>query len=170
MLHGRPCCALKTPSRGGQARHAGSHFQWCGAADPVRGGGARQLCPRGAGRGVLGGCHPWGAGNPPAQLGAGTEVIPRTPAQGPARRTDGHPGAVCRPRREPEPRQVPARRPVPGHYIFSVDVDCGIRDARVAGVLRSLHQVSPKMRFLGFYPRGGPATAVHPGAQRRGCL
>ncbi len=40
-----------------------------------------------------------------------------------------------------------------GHYIFSVDVDGHIRDARVADALRGLHRVSPQMRFLGSYPR-----------------
>ncbi|WP_287929955.1 prephenate dehydratase [Arthrobacter sp.] len=40
-----------------------------------------------------------------------------------------------------------------GHYIFSVDVDGHIRDARVADALRGLHRVSPEMRFLGSYPR-----------------
>lgn len=40
-----------------------------------------------------------------------------------------------------------------GHYIFSVDVDGHIHDARVADALRGLHRVSPDMRFLGSYPR-----------------
>ncbi|MGO4383678.1 prephenate dehydratase [Specibacter sp. RAF43] len=40
-----------------------------------------------------------------------------------------------------------------GHYIFSVDVDGHVRDARVADALRGLHRVSPEMRFLGSYPR-----------------
>lgn len=40
-----------------------------------------------------------------------------------------------------------------GHYIFSVDVDGHVRDARVADALRGLHRVSPGMRFLGSYPR-----------------
>jgi len=40
-----------------------------------------------------------------------------------------------------------------GHYIFSVDVDGHIRDARVADALRGLHRVSPDMLFLGSYPR-----------------
>lgn len=40
-----------------------------------------------------------------------------------------------------------------GHYIFSVDVDGHIHDARVADALRGLHRVSPGMRFLGSYPR-----------------
>lgn len=40
-----------------------------------------------------------------------------------------------------------------GHYIFSVDVDGHIRDARVADAVRGLHRVSPDMRFLGSYPR-----------------
>lgn len=40
-----------------------------------------------------------------------------------------------------------------GHYIFSVDVDGHIKDARVADALRGLHRVSPEIRFLGSYPR-----------------
>ncbi|POH73888.1 prephenate dehydratase [Arthrobacter glacialis] len=40
-----------------------------------------------------------------------------------------------------------------GHYIFSVDMEGHIRDARVAEALRGLHRVSPDMRFLGSYPR-----------------
>lgn len=40
-----------------------------------------------------------------------------------------------------------------GHYIFNVDVDGHIRDARVADALRGLHRVSPGMKFLGSYPR-----------------
>lgn len=40
-----------------------------------------------------------------------------------------------------------------GHYIFSVDADGHVRDARVADALRGLHRVSPGMRFLGSYPR-----------------
>lgn len=40
-----------------------------------------------------------------------------------------------------------------GHYVFSVDVDGHIRDARVADAVRGLHRVSPDMRFLGSYPR-----------------
>ncbi len=40
-----------------------------------------------------------------------------------------------------------------GHYIFSVDADGHILDARVADALRGLHRVSPDMKFLGSYPR-----------------
>ncbi|MGA7206909.1 MAG: prephenate dehydratase [Specibacter sp.] len=47
-----------------------------------------------------------------------------------------------------------------GHYIFSVDVDGHIRDARVADALRGLHRVSPEMRFLGSYPRADQAPPL----------
>lgn len=51
-----------------------------------------------------------------------------------------------------------------GHYIFSVDVDGHIADARVADALRGLHRVSPELRFLGSYPRADrqpPHVASH---------
>lgn len=49
-----------------------------------------------------------------------------------------------------------------GHYIFSVDVDGHIRDARVADALRGLHRVSPDLRFLGSYPRADrQAPQIH---------
>ena len=47
-----------------------------------------------------------------------------------------------------------------GHYVFSVDVDGHIRDARVADALRGLHRVSPEMRFLGSYPRADQQPPV----------
>lgn len=51
-----------------------------------------------------------------------------------------------------------------GHYIFSVDVDGHVRDARVADALRGLHRISPGLRFLGSYPRAdaqSPSVAAH---------
>lgn len=40
-----------------------------------------------------------------------------------------------------------------GHYVFSVDLEGHIRDARVADALRGLHRVTAEIRFLGSYPR-----------------
>ncbi|MFC8303483.1 prephenate dehydratase [Specibacter sp. NPDC057265] len=50
-----------------------------------------------------------------------------------------------------------------GHYIFNVDVDGHVRDARVADALRGLHRVSPGMKFLGSYPRAdGQPPLIQP--------
>lgn len=40
-----------------------------------------------------------------------------------------------------------------GSYFFSIDVDGHIYDARMRTALRGLHRVSPKVQFLGSYPR-----------------
>jgi prephenate dehydratase len=40
-----------------------------------------------------------------------------------------------------------------GHYIFSVDAEGHISEARVADALSGLHRISPNLRFLGSYPR-----------------
>ena len=40
-----------------------------------------------------------------------------------------------------------------GDYFFSIDADGHIGDARMADALKGLHRISPKLRFLGSYPR-----------------
>jgi prephenate dehydratase len=40
-----------------------------------------------------------------------------------------------------------------GDYFFSIDADGHISDARMADALKGLHRISPKLRFLGSYPR-----------------
>lgn len=47
-----------------------------------------------------------------------------------------------------------------GHYIFSVDLEGHIRDARVADALRGLHRVSTNVRFLGSYPRANQESPL----------
>lgn len=40
-----------------------------------------------------------------------------------------------------------------GNYYFSVDLEGHIAEARVADALAGVHRISPKIRFLGSYPR-----------------
>lgn len=40
-----------------------------------------------------------------------------------------------------------------GDYFFSIDAEGHIADARIADALKGLHRISPKLRFLGSYPR-----------------
>jgi len=40
-----------------------------------------------------------------------------------------------------------------GDYFFSIDVDGHLAEERVADAVRSLHRISPQLRFLGSYPR-----------------
>ncbi len=40
-----------------------------------------------------------------------------------------------------------------GDYVFSIDADGHIADARMADALKGLHRISPELRFLGSYPR-----------------
>jgi prephenate dehydratase len=44
-----------------------------------------------------------------------------------------------------------------GRYCFSVDCEGHLADARVADALAALHRVCADVRYLGSYPRGGPA-------------
>lgn len=49
-----------------------------------------------------------------------------------------------------------------GRYCFSVDCEGHVADARVADALAALHRVCADVRYLGSYPRGGPASAPQP--------
>lgn len=40
-----------------------------------------------------------------------------------------------------------------GDYYFSIDLEGHIADARIADALAGIHRISPKVRFLGSYPR-----------------
>ncbi|WP_010525503.1 prephenate dehydratase [Nesterenkonia sp. F] len=40
-----------------------------------------------------------------------------------------------------------------GEYFFSIDLEGHIREERVADALAGVHRISPKIRFLGSYPR-----------------
>lgn len=46
-----------------------------------------------------------------------------------------------------------------GRYCFSVDCEGHVADARVGDALAALHRVCADVRYLGSYPRGGPARA-----------
>ena len=51
-----------------------------------------------------------------------------------------------------------------GRYLFSIDAEGHIAEARMAEALMGLHRVCPVVRFLGSYPRAdGVANDVSPG-------
>jgi prephenate dehydratase len=49
-----------------------------------------------------------------------------------------------------------------GRYCFSIDCEGHVADARVGDALAALHRVCADVRYLGSYPRGGPAVASAP--------
>jgi prephenate dehydratase len=51
-----------------------------------------------------------------------------------------------------------------GRYLFSIDAEGHIADARMAEALMGLHRVCPVVRFLGSYPKAEQVHAeVQPG-------
>ena len=49
-----------------------------------------------------------------------------------------------------------------GRYCFSIDCEGHVADARVGDALAALHRVCADVRYLGSYPRGGPAVPSAP--------
>jgi len=50
-----------------------------------------------------------------------------------------------------------------GRYRFNVDAQGHIEDAAIAEALRGLHRFSPKVQYLGSYPRADKEKSVHEG-------
>ena len=50
-----------------------------------------------------------------------------------------------------------------GRYRFNIDIEGHIDDAPVADALKGLHRFSPKVIFLGSYPRADKKKSVHEG-------
>jgi prephenate dehydratase len=50
-----------------------------------------------------------------------------------------------------------------GRYRFNIDIEGHVEDAAVAEALKGLHRFSPKVIFLGSYPRADKKKSVHQG-------
>ncbi|MEN9956219.1 MAG: hypothetical protein RLY34_1026, partial [Actinomycetota bacterium] len=50
-----------------------------------------------------------------------------------------------------------------GRYRFNIDIEGHLDDAPVADALKGLHRFSPKVIFLGSYPRADKKKSVHEG-------
>lgn len=50
-----------------------------------------------------------------------------------------------------------------GRYRFNIDIEGHVEDSAVAEALRGLHRFSPKVIFLGSYPRADKKKSVHEG-------
>jgi prephenate dehydratase len=50
-----------------------------------------------------------------------------------------------------------------GRYRFNVDAQGHIEDAAIAEALKGLHRFSPKVQYLGSYPRADKEKSVHEG-------
>ena len=49
-----------------------------------------------------------------------------------------------------------------GSYMFSVDADGHIYEARMRDALRGLHRIAPGIKYLGSYPRADRQPTVAP--------
>ena len=103
------------------------------------------------------------AGNLPAPTGADkTSVIVELP--------EDRPGALLEMLEQFAARGVNLTRiesrPVGdrlGRYRFNIDAEGHVADAAVAEALKGLHRFSPRVIFLGSYPRADRGTSVHAG-------
>ena len=50
-----------------------------------------------------------------------------------------------------------------GRYRFNVDAQGHIEDAAIAEALKGLHRFSPRVQYLGSYPRADKEKSVHEG-------
>ena len=110
------------------------------------------------------------AGNLPAPTGADkTSVIVELP--------EDRPGALLEMLEQFATRGVNLSRiesrPIGdrlGRYRFNIDAEGHVADAAVAEALKGLHRFSPRVIFLGSYPRADRGTSVHTGNNSDGAF